>query len=89
MFHRDDDRVLVVASNVGTPWHPAWYLNLVADPHVTVEIGDENYPALATPTTGEDRERLWATLEELYPVLADHQAAATDRTIPVVALTRG
>ena len=59
MFHRDGDRVLVIASNVGAAAHPDWYLNLVADPHVTVEIGDETYPALATPTEGADRERVW------------------------------
>ena len=52
MFHRDGDRVLVIASNIGAPRHPDWYLNLAADPHVTVEIGDEAYPAIATPTAG-------------------------------------
>ena len=49
MFHRDGDRVLVIASNVGAPAHPDWYLNLVARPQVTVEIDDDSYPAVATP----------------------------------------
>ena len=40
MFHRDGDRVLVIASNIGAPRHPDWYLNLVANPEVTVEVGD-------------------------------------------------
>lgn len=88
MFHRDEDRVLVIASNIGAPHHPQWYLNLVADPHVTVEIGDERYAAVATPTSGADRERAWSMLKQTYPFLADHEAA-TERTIPVVALTRG
>ncbi len=44
MFHRDGDRVLVIASNIGAPQHPDWYLDLVADPHVTVEIGDRPTP---------------------------------------------
>jgi deazaflavin-dependent oxidoreductase (nitroreductase family) len=87
MFQRDGDRVLVIASNIGAPQHPDWYLNLVADPHVTVEIGDETYPAIATPTEGADRERVWAMIKELYPFFADHEKATT-RAIPVVALTR-
>jgi len=88
MFHRDGDRVLVIASNVGAAAHPEWYRNLVADPHVTVEIGNETYPALATPTEGPDRERVWAELKRLYPFFADHEVKAAPRTIPVVALTR-
>ncbi len=56
-------------------------------PHVTVEIAHENYPAIATPTTGADRERVWAMLKQTYPFFADHEAA-TERTIPVVALTK-
>jgi deazaflavin-dependent oxidoreductase (nitroreductase family) len=88
MFHRDGDRVLVIASNVGAAAHPDWYRNLAADPHVTVEIGDETYPALARTTEGPDRERVWAELKERYPFFADHEAKAAPRTIPVVALTR-
>jgi deazaflavin-dependent oxidoreductase (nitroreductase family) len=87
MFHRDGDRVLVIASNIGAPSHPDWYLNLVARPQVTVEIGDESYPALATPTEGVDRERVWTLLKQTYPFFADHEKA-TERAIPVVALTR-
>ena len=32
MFHRDAGRLLVIASNVGAPRHPDWYLNLAAGP---------------------------------------------------------
>ena len=87
MFHRDGDRVLVIASNVGAPRHPSWYLNLVADPRVTVEIGSERYHALAIPTQGEEREKLWALLKRHYPFFAVHETKA-GRVIPVVALTR-
>ncbi len=87
MFHRDGDRLLVIASNVGAPNHPDWYLNLVADPDVTVEVGDEAYAAVAATTEGEDRARLWTMLKQTYPFFADHEAS-TERTIPVVVLTR-
>jgi deazaflavin-dependent oxidoreductase (nitroreductase family) len=88
MFHRDGERVLVIASNIGAPAHPDWYRNLEADPHVTVEIGDESYRGIATPTEGADRERVWTEIKRLYPFFADHEAKAAPREIPVVALTR-
>lgn len=87
MFHRDGDRLLVIASNVGAPRHPHWYTNLVADPHVTVEVGDETYEAIATPASGAEYERLWSMITELYPFFADHQKK-TERTIPIVMITR-
>ncbi|HJP76728.1 MAG TPA: nitroreductase family deazaflavin-dependent oxidoreductase [Pseudonocardiaceae bacterium] len=87
MFHRDGDRVLVIASNVGAPKHPDWYRNLVANPRVSVEIGDEKYQASASTATGAERERLWRVLTENYPFFAEHQTK-TSREIPVVVLTR-
>ena len=87
MFHRDGDRLLVVASNIGAPRHPDWYVNLAASPRVAVEVGDETYDALAEPLEGKQRERAWAMLKENYPFFAEHEAK-TERIIPVVALTR-
>lgn len=88
MFHREGDRLLVVASAMGAPAHPAWYTNLRADPRVHVEVGDEEFDAVATPLVGADRAQVWDRLVELYPFFADH-AAATSREIPVVELARG
>jgi len=88
MFHPDGDRLLVIASNMGAARHPAWYLNLVAEPGVTVEVGDEEYRARAETTSGADRERVWAELKRAYPFFADHEEKAGEREIPVVALTR-
>jgi deazaflavin-dependent oxidoreductase (nitroreductase family) len=87
MFHLDGNRLLVVASNVGAPRHPDWYHNLVANPRVTVEVGNETYEAVAAPLEGEERDRLWAMLKQTYPFFADHETS-TSRAIPVVALTR-
>jgi deazaflavin-dependent oxidoreductase (nitroreductase family) len=87
MFHRDGDRVLVIASNVGAPNDPDWYRNLVANPTVTVEIGNDQYEATATPTASPDYDRVWAEITSLYPFFLDHQSKA-GRTIPVVALER-
>lgn len=87
MFHRDDQGLFVIASNAGALRHPDWYLNLVADPHVSVEIGSETFDALAVPLTGTAREHTWAAITALYPFFIDH-AGKAGRTIPVVELRR-
>ena len=87
MFHPDGDRLLVVASNIGAPRHPAWYLNLAANPRVTVEVGDERYEAVASTAEGEERQRLWSMLKQQHPFFAEHEQQ-TEREIPVVILTR-
>src|SRR4051794_11204785 len=53
MFVRDEDRVLVIASNMGAPKVPDWCGNLSANSRVTVEIGEETYTAQAEPLTGD------------------------------------
>ena len=87
MFVPDDDRVLVVASNMGAPKDPDWYVNLCANPRVTVEIGSESYEANATALTGPEYDRLWSEIKENYPFFADHEKQVA-RTIPVVAIAR-
>ncbi len=87
MFVQDGDRLLVIASNMGAPKPPDWYTNLVADPIVQVEVGDESYRAVATALTGDEYEWLWASIKENYPFFADHEKQA-GRAIPVVALAR-
>jgi deazaflavin-dependent oxidoreductase (nitroreductase family) len=87
MFHRDGERLLVIASNNGAPRHPDWYLNLVAQPRVTVEVGEDRYAAQAQVITGAEREQVWAALTRHYPFFAEHEAK-TPRMIPVVALVR-
>jgi len=87
MFVPDGDRLLVIASNIGAPHHPDWYRNLVAQPRVGVEVGDERFDAVAESAQGQERERLWTSLVRDQPFFAEHQAK-TDRQIPVVILTR-
>lgn len=83
----DGDRMLVVASNAGAPRHPDWYYNVVAHPHVRVEVTGDAYDAIASVPKGAEHERLFASIAEKYPFFNDHQAGVT-RTIPVVVLTR-
>lgn len=87
MYLADGDRLMIFASKAGAPTNPDWYHNLLAHPRATVEVGDETFDVDASVTTGDERDRLYATQAERYPGFAEYQAKTT-RTIPVVALTR-
>ncbi|MFE7132811.1 nitroreductase/quinone reductase family protein [Streptomyces sp. NPDC057638] len=80
------ERILVIASAGGSPRHPAWYHNLVAQPRVTVEDGSFIYDAEATVLTGEERDRVFARAVEAEPGWAEYQTKA-GRQLPVIALT--
>jgi len=53
------DSIVVSASNSGQEKHPVWYLNMRANPEVTVQLGQERYKAIAQDVPGEEREDLW------------------------------
>jgi deazaflavin-dependent oxidoreductase (nitroreductase family) len=86
-FTRDGDRYVVIASKGGAPTNPAWYHNLIADPRVTVEVGDERFEARATAAQGEERDRLFAQQAAQIPVFGTYQQM-TARQIPVIVLER-
>ena len=82
------DTLYVVASKAGAPTSPDWYHNLVANPEVEVEFGDEHFSATAVPiVSGPDRDRLYAAQVAVQPGFADYEKATT-RVIPVVELRR-
>ncbi len=86
IYGRDNADYVVVASKGGAPEHPAWYLNLEADPQVEVQGLDAVVPATARTATGEERERLWALMRLIWPAYDEYQTP-TEREIPVVVLT--
>ncbi|MGZ0149395.1 nitroreductase/quinone reductase family protein [Kribbella sp. WER1] len=87
-YYPDGDRVLVVGSAGGSPKHPSWYHNLLANPQVDVDTGLFSYPATAVVLRGAERDEVFARLVEADAGWGDYQAGVT-RTIPVVALVPG
>lgn len=83
----DDAAYVVVASKGGAPDHPAWFLNLQATPDVDLQVGADVFAARARVTTGDERDRLWQALAQIWPAY-DEYATKTDRQIPVVVLDR-
>ena len=81
------DCLYVFATKGGSPTHPDWYLNLVANPTVTVEVGNDRYEATSSTVTGADRASIYTQQLLLRPHFADYERKTT-REIPVVALRR-
>ena len=85
VYLRDQDRVVVVASQAGRPQHPLWFRNMEADPDVTVQIRGDRRPMRARTAGSSERAELWPKLVDLYRDYDSYQSW-TDREIPVVIL---
>jgi deazaflavin-dependent oxidoreductase (nitroreductase family) len=77
---------VVAASNAGRlDRHPAWYLNLLSNPNVTIRIKNQQFKAVAEVVDPEQRKQLWAQLVEAAPMYGGYQKR-TQREIPMVFL---
>jgi deazaflavin-dependent oxidoreductase (nitroreductase family) len=81
----DGEDFVIIASKGGAPTHPAWYLNLMANPDATVEVEDRKVRVRAEEVDGEEKARLWQKMAELYPTYDDYQKK-TKRQIPLLVL---
>lgn len=84
-YGKAGDSYFVVASKGGSPEHPGWYRNLLANPEAEVQVGTTRIKARARTATGEERARLWQEALRFWPPYADYQSK-TEREIPVVVL---
>jgi deazaflavin-dependent oxidoreductase (nitroreductase family) len=80
-----DGSYAVVASMGGAPKNPVWYLNLVANPEVTLQDGPAVHDLVAREVHGAEKATWWARALETWPAYDEYQAK-TDRVIPVVVL---
>jgi proline iminopeptidase len=87
IFQFDGENPVIVASKGGAPEHPGWYEDLATTPEVGVQIEGDKFRARARVAEGEERERLWRLMKEIWPHYEEY-AEKTDREIPVVVLER-
>ncbi len=87
LVYRDlGDAVAIFGTKGGAPTHPAWYLNLVANPDTTIEIGAATRKVRARVAEGDERERIWTEQKRAMPGFAEYEKTAGDREIPVIVL---
>jgi deazaflavin-dependent oxidoreductase (nitroreductase family) len=84
-YGKTGESYIVVASKGGAPKHPSWYLNILANPDVEVQVGTAKLKARARTAVGTERAQLWQKALEFWPPYADYQKK-TEREIPVVVL---
>jgi len=87
LYTRDGERYVVLASYLGSPTHPDWYHNLLAQPTATVELPGERFAVRCSVAQGAERDRLFERQAAQMPMFTEYQQK-TSRRIPVVLLER-
>jgi deazaflavin-dependent oxidoreductase (nitroreductase family) len=86
VFLQHGEDMVVVGSLAGYDRHPAWCLNVAANPDCWVQLDDRKMSAVARNATDEERAELWPKLNAMFPVWG-HFQKQTDRPFPIVILT--
>lgn len=76
---------VVIASHLGEPRHPYWWLNLEAEPSAEVQVGGATRRVRAREAEGAEREEIWDALIALSPQYEQYRER-TERRIPAVIL---
>lgn len=85
IYTKYGDSYLIIASKGGSPTHPKWYLNILEEPRVQVQVKADRFEAMARTAESPEREAMWAETIKTWPRYDDYQAR-TARQIPVVVL---
>ena len=85
MYIRDGENYVITASNSGGATHPAWFVNIKANPQASIQVGDMSGGVTARQASAEEKARLWAELVQRAPFFEDYRQKTT-RDIPMVIL---
>ena len=84
VFQHDGENVIVIGSNAGNK-EPGWSFNLKANPEAEIEIGPQRSQVRARVSEGEERERLWKSMNAQYEGFDEYDKRA-GRDIAVFVL---
>ena len=85
IFTQVGSAFVIIASKGGSPTHPKWYLNILDDPKVEVQVKADRYEAVARTAQSPEREKIWAECVKTWPNYDIYQSR-TERQIPVVVI---
>jgi deazaflavin-dependent oxidoreductase (nitroreductase family) len=77
--------VVIVASKGGADSHPAWYLNIKDSATVEFQIATQAFRATWREPQGEERNKVWSFMVDIFPAYAKYQSSTT-REIPLVMM---
>jgi deazaflavin-dependent oxidoreductase (nitroreductase family) len=86
-YGRDGERYVVVATALPGGGDPSWYLNLLHNPAVVLQVRTEIFAAMATPASASERPRLWSLMVKAVPKYLVYEERA-GRDLPVVVVER-
>lgn len=86
VFMRHGKDLVVVGSLAGYDQHPAWVLNLNANPKCEVQLDFDKYHAVSRDATDTERKALWPSLVKTFPAWGYFQMQ-TERPFAVKILT--
>ena len=86
VFLQHGEDMIVVGSLAGYDTHPAWVLNVRANPQCWAQLDDNKIQVVARDVSDEERAALWPKLTELFPPWGYFQKQ-TDRPFAVVILS--
>jgi deazaflavin-dependent oxidoreductase (nitroreductase family) len=84
-YVRHGEAYAVGALNLGSDNHPAWCLNLRADPRGEVHVDGKGIAVTAREATGDEADRLWQAFIERLPAIANTRRIAR-REVPMLVL---
>ncbi len=87
LYARNGEEIVLIASNFGKTNHPAWYLNLTANPQVKFVFDGREETFAARIASSEERDFYWQKALVNYQGYEIYEERAGDRNIPVVVLT--
>ena len=76
----------IFGSKGGSPTHPDWYLNLLAHPDTSIEVGPDTVAVKVREASGGEREKIWERQKSLVPGFKEYEQKAGSRVIPVLVL---
>lgn len=86
LYGRFDGALVLIGSNFGQANHPAWALNLEANPQAEVSVDGQVIQVRAEMVTdAETREAVWGQMIDIYPGYAMYRSSA-GRDIKVFAV---
>ena len=85
IYRKRGNDYLVVASKGGADEPPAWYVNLLANPDVQVQVKGDKFAARARTAKPGEKPEMWEQMAETWPAYNEYQQK-TKREIPVVVL---
>ncbi|MBG6056495.1 deazaflavin-dependent oxidoreductase (nitroreductase family) [Salinibacterium sp. CAN_S4] len=88
-YYDDGANLVTMAMNGWGEGHPAWWLNLLADPDATVELANGHRAVIASAAEGAERARLWARWKEMGDDVDGYATLRSTETPVVVLSPRG